>query len=188
VAYPPLATLQTNPDIELRILAAESLANFQTDGVDIAVRQGRPPFGTGLVADQLFEQEVVAVCSPALLASRKLRSGDLDRLTLLSDAHNLWPEFIEHALGRSRSHAGKQVGFNQTSLAIDAAIAGQGLALASRFLVEADINAQRLSQAFTPTMRGGMDYYVVTLRKPRHAAPTAAVRQWLLAHRDRGSS
>jgi len=176
---------QDHPDIELRILATENLSNFQSDGVDIAVRQGQPPFGSGLVADLLFEQEVVAVCSPVLLAdmSADLVPSDFDRLTLLSDAHDLWPEFMERALGHSLSHAGKQVRFNQASLAIDAAAAGQGLALASRFLVEDDIRAQRLSQAFAPTMRGRMDFFVVTLRKPRHAAPTAAVRQWLLARR-----
>ena len=130
------------------------------------------------------------MCSPILLAitSGELVPGDLDRLTLLSDAHDLWPEFIERALGRSLSHAGKQVRFSQTSLAIDAAAAGQGLAVANRFLVEEDIRAQRLLQAFTPTMRGGMDYYVVTLRKPRRSAPTASVRQWLLAHRELKSS
>lgn len=177
---------EANPDIELRILATEGLSNFQNDGVDIAVRQGQPPFGSGLVAELLFEQEVIAVCSPSLAegTSRQLRPADLDRLTLLSDAHDLWPEFIERALGRDRPHASKQVRFNQTLLAIDAAAAGQGIAVASRFLVEDDIRARRLVQAFAASMRGGFDSHVITLRKPRQSGPTAAVRQWLLAHRN----
>jgi LysR family transcriptional regulator, glycine cleavage system transcriptional activator len=70
---------EAHPDIELRILATESLSNFHSDGVDIAVRQARPPFGPGIVADLLFEQEVVAVCSPSLLGRpRQLAPGDLD--------------------------------------------------------------------------------------------------------------
>ena len=163
-----------HPDIELRIVATEGLANFQSDGVDLAVRQDRPPFGPGLVADLLFEQEVVAVCSPMLLGDppHKLTPEDISRFTLLDDAHDLWPEFIEHALGLPLPPSFKRVSFNQTSLAIDAAIAGQGLTVASRFLVEQDLTTHRLVQAFEPTMRGSLNSYVVTLRKPRHPKPT----------------
>ena len=175
-----------HPDIELRIVASESLSNFQNDGVDIAVRQGRPPFGLGLVADPLFEQEIVAVGSPTLLGDRSgaLPAEDIARFTLLNDAHDLWPEFIEQALGLMTPAAIQQVSFNQTSLAIDAAVAGQGLAVASRFLVEEDLRTKRLVQAFAATMRGGLDSYVVTLRKPRQPKPTDSVRRWLLAQTD----
>ena len=176
---------EAHPDIELRVLASESLANFQSDGVDIAVRQGRPPFGPGLAAELLFEQQVVAVCSPRLLpqATGLLDKDDLDRFVLLNDGHDQWPEFIERALGRSPPAAVKRVRFNQTSLAIDAAIAGQGLAMASLFLVEQDIEAGRLALAFQPTMRGALDFYVLTLRKPSHPEPTGRVRAWLLDQR-----
>ena len=149
------------------------------------MRQSRPPFGAGLVADLLYEQEVLAVCSPALLGTplRGLSPEDVDHFTLLNDAHDLWPEFIERALGRSAASTAKRVSFSQTSLAIEAAVAGQGLALASRLFVEQDTEARRLVQAFAPTMRGRLGSYVVTLRKPRHPKPTEAVRQWLLGQR-----
>lgn len=175
----------TCPGIELRILATEALSNFQTDGVDIAVRQGRQPFGAALVADLLFEQEVVAVGSPALLCggSSRLDAEDLDRFTFLNDAHDLWPEFAERVLARALPASARQVRFSQTSLAIDAAVAGQGLAVASRFLVEGDLRAGRLVQALPAGMRGGLRAYVVTLRKPRYPVPTMAVREWLLRHR-----
>lgn len=184
------AFAEAYPDIELRILATEGLSNFQSDGVDIAVRQARPPFGSGLVADLLFEQEVMAVCGPAVLGdgASGLDPEEVDRFTLLSDAHDLWPEFMERALGRTFPTSAKQVRFSQTSLAIDAAAAGQGLAVASRFLVEGDLQSGRVAQALSSTMRGGTDAYVVTLRKPRRPAPTAAVRQWLLQHRSVGTT
>lgn len=176
---------RVHPKIELRILATEGLSNFQTDGVDIAVRQGRPPFGPNVVADLLFEQDVVAVCSPTLLGNGRagLSLGELDRFTFLNDAHDLWPEFAERVLRRAVPASVRQVRFSQTSLAIDAAAAGQGVAVASRFLVEEDLRAGRLVKAFPLTMRGGLNAYVVTLRKPRHPIPTAVVREWLLGHR-----
>ncbi len=175
-----------HPDIELRVLATESLSNFQSDGVDIAVRQARPPFGPGVSAELLFEQEMVAVCNPMLRSKpgEPLAPAELDRFVLLHDAHDAWPEFIEKALQRKPPAASKGVRFNQTSLAIDAAAAGQGLAVASRFLVEQDLQAGRLVQAFAATMRGPLDSYVVTLRKPRYPAPTGLVRAWLLAFRE----
>ena len=178
-----------HPQVELRVLASETLANFQSDGVDVAVRQGRPPFGPGLVADLLFEQEVVAVCSPALLPAspRPLATGALDQFALLHDAHDLWPEFAERALGRSLPMTSKRVRFNQTSLAIDAAIAGQGLAVASGFLVEQDLAAGRLVRAFAPGMRGALDSYVVVPRRPRRPESTGLIRSWLLAHGCRGT-
>lgn len=177
-----------HPQVELRVLASETLANFQSDGVDVAVRQGRPPFGPGLVADLLFEQEVVAVCSPTLLPDppRPLATGELDRFALPHDAHDLWPEFAGRALGRPPPATSKRARFNQTSLAIDAAIAGQGLAVASAFLVEQDLAAGRLVRAFAVGMRGALDSYVVVPRRPRRPEPTGLVRSWLLVHGCRG--
>lgn len=174
-----------HPQLDLRILASDGLANFQSDGVDIAVRQGRPPFGAGLVADLLFPQEVVAVCSPKLRPSAHAPRTDADpaQFVLLHDGHDLWPEFIERALARQVPAGIRSVRFNQTALALDAALAGQGLALASRFLVEPDLAAGRLVLAFAETMRGSLDFHVVSARKPRHPEPTAMVRAWLLAQR-----
>ena len=142
------------------------------------------------MADLLFEQELVAVCSPALLPDppRPLATGELDRFALLHDAHDLWLEFAERALGRSLPATSKRVRFNQTSLAIDAAIAGQGLAVASGFLVEQDLAAGRLVPAFAAVMRGALDSYVVVPRRPRRPEPTGLIRSWLLAHGCRGTA
>ena len=173
-----------HPDLELRIIAGERLADFGADGVDVAVRQGRPPFGPGLAADLLFEGEVVAVGSPALLRGReqRLATGGLADFTLLHDAHDLWPDFIERALGGDRSRATRGPRFSQTSLALDAATAGQGLALASRFLVERDLAARRLVLACDAALRAASDFYVVAPRRQK-PGPACSVRDWLLEQR-----
>ena len=171
-----------NPLVDLRIMASQSLSSFQADGVDIAVRQGRPPFGAGLVVDLLFPQQLIAVCSPALLPAGvgDIAPTDIQHHVLLHDAHNLWPEFMEKAVGLKMATEVRRMRFNQTGLAIDAAIAGQGIALASRFLVAADLAAGRLVQPLKAEMRGTQDFYVVVPRKQQHPEPTQAVRQWLL--------
>ena len=137
-----------NPQIELRIVATEKASNFHSDGVDLAVRQTSSSFAAGLVADFLFAHDIIAVCSPAIGAkfNLPLQIADLDQLILIHDSHNLWPEYLKLVFGHEIPDRAKNVRINQTSLAIDAALSGQGIAMASRFRVEHDLAAGSLIQ------------------------------------------
>src|SRR5262249_274754 len=97
----------------------------------------------------------------------------------LHDSHDLWPQFLERAFPNGAPVPAKNSRFNQTSLAIEAAVAGQGLALAARFFVEDDIASSRLVRAFASELRVGSDFYVVFPRRPRPPASVAAVGSWL---------
>ncbi|WP_422071150.1 LysR substrate-binding domain-containing protein [Tranquillimonas rosea] len=171
---------QAHPDIDLRITATERVSSFHADGIDLAVRQGRPPFGASLRADLLFSQEVIAVCSPNLVAQQDLPldAAALARMTLLHDTHDLWPKFIETAYGEAEPPRGLR--FNQTTLSLDAALAGQGIALASRFLIQRDLDGRRLVQPIDSALEGGLDFYLLTPRQGARDAPLR-VRDWLLA-------
>jgi len=170
-----------HPAIDLRIVASDRISNFQTDAVDLAVRLGRPPFGPGLSTELLFEQRLVAVASPLLIEKlgRPDNAQTLARYPLLHDAHDLWPRYLELAFPGGAPAAAKHIRFNQTSLAIEAAIAGQGLALASLLFVEEDIASGRLARPIAAVLGPGSDFYTVCPRKPRHPEPVASVRQWL---------
>jgi LysR family glycine cleavage system transcriptional activator len=168
------------PEIDLRVLATERVASFRADGIDLAVRQGSPPFGASLDAELLFRQEIVAVCSPSLLpATGSAMRVDLAGLVLLHDAHSLWPRFLTAAFGAAGATATKGMRFNQTALSLDAALAGQGVALASRFLVARDLAAGRLVQPRETTIDGGQAFYLLAPRV-RLSPAAAAVRDWLL--------
>ncbi|OCI95717.1 LysR family transcriptional regulator [Rhizobium sp. AC27/96] len=152
-----------HPDLDLHILATERMSGFQADGVDLAVRYGRPPFGPGLASELLFEQEIIAVCSPVLLRDRRppKTSEELADYALLHDAHNSWPEFIDTHFGRAAQPSYKGISFNQTSHAIEAAIAGQGIVLANRDFVARDMAEGRLTQVVEGTLSGPSDFYLV---------------------------
>ncbi len=167
---------ETHPDLDVRVDARPGLANFQSDGIDIAVRQGTPPFGPGLVAQPLFAASFIAVCSPTL----KDIAGpqDLQRHVLLHDSHGLWPLYLEQ-LGISPGS--KAISFNQTSLAIDAAVAGQGIALADAPLVTDEIARGRLRQVFDAGLSADPGFYIVAPRHPRVPEPVKLMREWLLA-------
>lgn len=171
---------EAHAGIDLRITATERVSSFHADGIDLAVRQGRPPFGASLRADLLFAHKVIAVCSPNLIACQELPldAVTMSRMTLLHDTHDLWPKFIEASLGREAARP-RGLRFNQTTLSLDAALAGQGIALASRFLVERDLAAGHLVQPIDSVLEGGMDFYLLG---PRQAASDASshVQDWLL--------
>ena len=173
----------SNPGLDVRVVAAQDLANFQSDGVDIAVRQGKPPFGPGLTAELLYPFEFYAVCSPALLAGDLpiKTPEDIARHVLLHDAHGLWPVYLEKACGGRSPAMPRALKFSQTSLAIDAALAGQGIALASDPMVEDDLAAGRLCRPLDVTIKSEIGFYIVAPRSPRNAAHVERMRDWMIA-------
>jgi len=174
---------RSQPDLDLQILATERMSNFQLDGIDLAVRYGRPPFGPGLVSELLFEQEIIAVCSPNLLEQRQRprTPQQLVEFTLLHDAHNFWPEFIDQHIGTTET-AFKGIRFNQTSHAIEAALAGQGIALANRDFVSRDLCEGRLVQIIEGSLRGRQDFYLVWPRYRKSEALQTLIG-WMLSER-----
>ncbi|WP_414448581.1 transcriptional regulator GcvA [Burkholderia sp. 22PA0099] len=184
---PRLARLrESHPTLEVRVIADEKLATFRGDGVDIAIRLGKPPFGKGLAAELLFPLDVFAVAAPVLLdASPPVRCGsDLAAHVLLHDAHDLWPEFLDALAAGPGVDAGKGPRFNQSSLAIDAAIDGQGIALMSEPLVERDIAAGRLRRVLDFSFPLSLGFYVVYPQATADTEARRALREWLLAQRD----
>ncbi len=177
--------LARNPSLDLQIVATERISNFHLDKVDLAIRYGRPPFGPGLHTELLYQQDIIAVCSPSLLSrmGRPTHADDLKQFLLLGDTHNFWPEFIQSVIGSTSVPSNIGIKFNQTAHAIEAAIAGQGIALTNSFFVEQDIKEGRLTRLYEGSLRGKSDFYIVA---PRHRwdGSTKIVGQWLLSFKN----
>lgn len=173
---PRLGDLQAAlPDVELRTVATEALSDFERDQVDIAVRLTRPPFAVDLEAQLLFRQDLVAVANPRLVGNMTLplSSEQLRALPLLHDAQGHWATFL-----KTSSKLPGTV-FNQTTLALDAAMAGQGVALACKAFVAMDLAAGRLVQvAAAGTL--GPDFYLVRKRSAPVRQSVEAVWDWCL--------
>lgn len=175
VLLPRLADLNAAlPGIELRIVATETVSDFDRDQIDIAVRLTRPPFPEGHEAILLFHQDLVAVASPHLIGNLPLpmTTEQLRTLPLLHDAHNQWPIFFG-VTGRLPGAV-----FNQTALALDAALAGQGIAIAACAFVQTDIEAGRLRQVAEVTRQAGPDYYLVRKKGTLQTPAAMAVWTW----------
>jgi len=167
-----------HPDIELRVLATERVSSFHADGIDLAIRQGTPPSGAALRVVRLFRQEIIAVCAPGLVQDMPLPldAHTLAGLPRIHDSHDLWPEFLKFL--SAPDCGGRGVRLNQTSLAIDAALSGQGVALVSRFLASRDLAAGALVEVSPRPMPGRQDFYLVAPRQALHGRAADAAFCW----------
>lgn len=132
---------------------------------------------------RLCTEELFPVCSPALLRGRHaLRSpADLKHHTLLHINERLdWGQWLD-AAGLTDIDFARGPIFNQTSVAIDAAIDGQGIALARSALAAWDLGTGRLVRPFAFSLKLPYAYWIVC-PKPTAALPKIATfREWLLA-------
>lgn len=138
---------QAHPEIELRFSASLRMMDFNRDNIDVAIR-----FGTGadddLFSMQLVDEWVVPVMVPEL-AAKYPTPADLARAVLIVDsaidfikpAAN-WPAWFR-AMGVDVTPTYGPA-FSQSDHAIDAALAGVGVALGRRALVIKDIADGRL--------------------------------------------
>lgn len=164
------------PDVKIRTIATVEVTDFDRDQVDISVRETRPSFPAGHEAQLLFRQDFIIVGSPHLLknGSRNLTPESVRSMPLLHDSYGHWQKYF----GTEDRLPGPV--FNQISLAIDAALAGQGLAIVSRAFVLNDLGAGRLIDAGPVGDESDRDYYLVRKKSQRPRPMLDTVWSWCL--------
>ena len=172
-----------NPGIEVRIHTSSHLVDFQREDVDIAVRYGRGNW-PGLRTEWLMAEDMFPVCSPSLLqGERPLRSPeDLTHHTLLhaTASREDWQLWLT-AAGLPVSLATRRgLSFDQSFMAIEAAVEGLGIALGRTRFVEADIAAGRLVVPFDVVLPADAGFYIVAPEATADDAKIALFRRWLI--------
>jgi LysR family glycine cleavage system transcriptional activator len=172
-----------NPGIEVRITTSAHLVDFRREDVDMAVRYGRGNWA-GLRAHWLMAEDIFPVCSPALLAQDKpLRCPeDLAHHTLLhaTVSREDWQLWLT-AAGLPVSMASRRgLSFDQSFMAIQAAVDGLGVALGRTRFVEADIAAGRLVVPFELVLPADAGFYIVAPEETADAPNIALFRDWLI--------
>src|SRR5947209_987635 len=142
---------EAHPGIEVRISTSPHLVDFDREAVDMAVRYGHGKW-PGLRADWLMAEDIFPVCSPKLLRGEHPLRGpqDLEHHTLLhaTVSREDWQLWLT-AAGLPVSLAKRRgLNFDQSFMAIQAAVEGLGVALGRTRFVEADIAAGRLLVPF----------------------------------------
>jgi LysR family transcriptional regulator, glycine cleavage system transcriptional activator len=169
------------PDVDLRVSATTHYVDFARDDVDIAIRHGDGNW-PGLDVQRLYSERLFPVCSPKLVAGRNriTKAADLLKFPLLrlEDAKN-WTRLLEAAGVKATVPPGPVL--NRASMLIDAAIDGQGIALARTALAAWDMINGRLVRPVDVSLRMANTYWIVCPKSVSTVAKIAAFRNWIFA-------
>jgi LysR family glycine cleavage system transcriptional activator len=161
------------------------LVDFANGEVDLAIRYGSGRY-PGLEVQRLMSETVIPVASPELVAERPLdKPEDLAHHTLLHDgspdADESCPDWTMWLTARGVRGVDGARGprFNQSSLVIEAAMNGRGVALAKRALAQADIDAGRLAAPLQIATAVDFAYYVVHPKAKGRLSQVRAFVKWL---------
>ena len=178
---------QAHPQVDVWVSAGMELVDFAAGEVDVAIRYGAGHYA-GLESTRLMQETVVAVASPDLLAANPLTDlTDLSHHVLLHDgspdADESCPDWTMWLAARGVKGVDGARGprFNQSSLVIEAAAGGRGVALAKRALAQADLDAGRLVTPFPIATAVDFAYYVVHPKAKGRLPQVRAFVSWLIA-------
>jgi LysR family glycine cleavage system transcriptional activator len=172
---------EAHPAIDLRVSATMHHVDFAREDVDMAVRHGDGGW-PGLDVTRLCSEQLFAVCSPKLLAGARIRqSADVVKFPLLHlDSREGWSKWLA-AAGVSDPDLARGTVLNRASMLIDAAVDGQGVALARTTLAAWDLLAKRLVRPFDIALPLTKSYWIVCPKATAALPKIALFRDWLLA-------
>ncbi len=170
---------EAHPGIDLRVSATLHHVDFAREDVDIAVRHGDGHW-PGLHVTRLCTEHLFVVCSPKIAASLA-RPADVLKFPLLHlQDSNAWPEWLE-AAGVAAGKTIRGPILNRASMLIDAAVDGQGIALARTALAASDLIHGRLARPFSTALPLGKSYWIVSPETTAGLPKLVTFRGWLLA-------
>jgi LysR family glycine cleavage system transcriptional activator len=170
-----------HPDIDVRIKAVDQPENSLTGDVDVAIYFGRGHWAD-IDAEQLQKEYLIPVCSPLLLQGKKPldKVEDLINHTLLHDTSRRdWKRWFKQVNVKATNVNHGPI-FSHSAMVVQAAMHGQGVALAHSFLAKPDIDAGRLICPFEDVLESKNAYYVVCRDRQVDLGKIAAFREWVL--------
>lgn len=182
---------EQHPEIDIRIQSVDDAIDLRTQGrdIDIMIRFSRGDY-PDLHVTELMREQVFVVCSPSIIDVRKpLRSpADLCQYTLL---HNEVSDREPESAGDWNTWL-RRIGkpgllcttngprFPRCDMVVQAAVHGQGMALAWNTMVGNELAAGRLVKAFQGRFEITNAFYAVSTREIAQRPRTQTFRKWLL--------
>lgn len=183
---PRLSRVQKlHPGVDVRVSANNRLADLRNEGIDLAIRYTTPALAP-VGALRLFGETVAPVAHPSL-GLKPLRAADaVSRLCLLDfdDPQHPWLQWNGwlDSVGWADAKPQAVLHFNQYDQLIQAALAGQGVALGRLELIQPLLDEKRLVRVDSPVpaQASGHAYWLIQAEDaPREEV--CHVADWLLA-------
>ena len=170
------------PDIDVRIKAVDMDEGSLTEDVDVAIYYGRGNW-PGLRVELLYQEQLLPLCSPQVLLNEKPLStiDDLRFHTLLHDTSRKdWKSFVKqfNLEGMNVNHGPI---FSHSTMVLQAAAHGQGIALGNNVLAQPELDAGRLVAPFEELLVSKNAFYLVCSEKQADTGRIATFREWILS-------
>lgn len=174
------------PGIDLRLHAGEAVADLARGEADLALRHGSGEW-QGLATAELMRERYAPVCSPRLGLKRAV---DLYRHPLIhfdwqphARQPASWKRWFEEAgLDPSEALSARRsvLSFSDETHAMQATLAGHGVALLSLTLAGEELRSGALLQPFGPALETG-SYFLAAVRGREREPAIRAVWEWVAA-------
>jgi LysR family glycine cleavage system transcriptional activator len=176
-----------HPHIKPHLVGDEHHLDPARRGFDLAIELAQAP-PSGLRAEPFMDEYLSPVCSPDYLSRHPFlqKPADLARATLLHDGRAWqsasedaeWRYWLNHTGATAVDSSGGQF-FTSANMAIEAALAHQGVALGRLLLLETPLATRTLVAPFSQRITSPARYYLAYPRDPadRHAVNDLA--SWL---------
>jgi len=172
---------EAHSEIDLRVSATLHHVDFAREEVDMAVRHGDGNW-PGLDPVQLSAEYLFAICSPKLLSGRRKldKPADILKFPLIHlDNRTDWTKWLR-AVGVDEGDVTHGPVLNRASMVIDAAINGQGVALARTTLAAWDLINGRLVRPFPDSLPLSKTYWIISPKATSSLPKIVTFRSWLL--------
>lgn len=182
---------QRYPQVDVSLVTSERSHAMLGPNIDVAVLFGDGRFRQG-ESHWLFNEEVFPVCSPRLLDDQTLPLGsdallEWPLLHLRGESSCQWFDWsgLFRALHIPSAPAPGQLRFDNYTLLIQAAIAGQGVAIGWRHLVDALLEQQLLCRPFEGAATSALGYFVVVPQRKRRGQMVQRFVDWVMEEQSR---
>jgi DNA-binding transcriptional LysR family regulator len=175
------------PEVEVRIAASDRILNLDRERIDLSIRYS-PLHSAPKTAAWLFDEQLMPVCSPALLAAPERPLSELKDLrhhTLLhlDDPDNpspwlSWSYWLDATSLTGLKPSGSVI-FNYYDQVIRAALAGQGVALGRTVLVRDLLQDGSLVAPFSERVGTDRGYWLIEADHARGRREVTMFANWI---------
>ncbi len=168
------------PHINVSITTEHEVANFESDQVNMGIRNMRvEPTAPGTV--KLLDTKPILLCAPAIAAEVK-SIADLERQTLIhcTPRPNGWRDWLK-LQGVEDLRPAHDLWVDTIPGGLEAALLGQGVALSMSPLAERSLAGSQLVEPFPTDGRGGTAYYLAYRPEDAALEKVRVFKEWLLS-------
>ncbi|CAB3788747.1 transcriptional regulator GcvA [Pararobbsia alpina] len=171
-----------HPELDVELRSSTELVDLDQSEVDVAIRFGTGAY-PGLHVENLMHETFFVVCSPSFNGGvQPTTPAELPSFPLLRSDNERWRIWLDAAGLRDAPEPARGPIYEDSSLLLEAAIGGQGIALVRSSLAADPLAAGRLVRLFANIVTPSpWSYFLVSSKAKVQRPAVRAFRDWVLA-------